>query len=46
VRVKCLEELRVYQQALDAADAVSAMVRREAFRRDLKLHDQLLAVGH
>jgi four helix bundle protein len=45
VRAKCLEELRIYQQALDAAHAVSAMVRRESFRRDLKLRGQLLDVS-
>jgi four helix bundle protein len=45
VRAKSLEDLRIYQQALDAAHAISAMVRRESFRRDLKLRDQLLEVS-
>ena len=38
---KCLEELQVYQKALDAADAVSAILKRPSFQRDHKLRDQL-----
>ena len=38
---KALEDLRIYQQALSAAAAVSAMVRRDSFRRDLELRGQL-----
>jgi hypothetical protein len=38
---KCVEELQVYQKALDAADAVSAILKRPCFQRDHKLRDQL-----
>jgi four helix bundle protein len=38
---KCVEELQVYQKALDAADAVSAILKRPAWHRDFKLRDQL-----
>ena len=38
---KCVEELQVYQKALDAADAVSAILKRPALQRDFKLRDQL-----
>jgi four helix bundle protein len=38
---KCVEELQVYQKALDAADAVSAILKRSAFQRDYKLREQL-----
>jgi four helix bundle protein len=38
---KCVEELQVYQKALDAADAVSAILKRPCFQKDPKLRDQL-----
>ena len=38
---KCVEELQVYQKALDAADAVSAILKRPCFQRDYKLREQL-----
>jgi four helix bundle protein len=38
---KCVEELQVYQKALTAADAVSAILKRPSFRTDPKLRDQL-----
>src|SRR5471030_2249011 len=38
---KCLEELQVYQKALDAADAVSALLKRPSLQRDNRLRDQL-----
>ncbi len=38
---KCVEELKVYQKALDAADAVSAILKRPCFQRDFKLREQL-----
>jgi four helix bundle protein len=38
---KCVEELQVYQKALDAADAVSAILKRACFQRDYKLREQL-----
>jgi four helix bundle protein len=41
MRAKCVEELQVYQKALTAADAVSAILKRPGFQRDGKLRDQL-----
>ena len=38
---KCVEELKVYQKALDAADEVSAILKRPCFQRDFKLREQL-----
>lgn len=38
---KCVEELQVYQKAITAADAVSALLKRVDFRTDPKLRDQL-----
>ena len=38
---KCVEELLVYQKALDAADAVSAILKRPGFQSDYKLRGQL-----
>ena len=38
---KCVEELQVYQKAIDAADAVSAILKRACFQRDFKLREQL-----
>ena len=38
---KCIEELQVYQKAVDAADAVSAILKRSCFQRDYKLREQL-----
>jgi four helix bundle protein len=41
MRAKCVEELQVYQKAMDAADAVSAILKRPCFHKDPKLRDQL-----
>ncbi len=41
VRAEKLEDLLVYQKALEGIDAVSPILARLADRRDLKLHDQL-----
>jgi four helix bundle protein len=41
VPAKCVEELQVFQKALDAAHAVSAILKRPAFQRDPRLRDQL-----
>jgi four helix bundle protein len=38
---RCLEELQVYQKALDAANAVAAILKRPCFQKDPKLRDQL-----
>ena len=38
---KCVEELAVYQKALAASTEVSTLLRRPAFRRDLRLRNQL-----
>jgi four helix bundle protein len=38
---KCVEELFVYQKALAASDAVSAIIKRPCFGKDLRLRDQL-----
>jgi len=38
---KCVEELLVYQRAIEAADEVSAILKRPCFQRDPKLRDQL-----
>ena len=38
---KSVEELQVYQKALDAADAISAILKRPCFQRDPRLRDQL-----
>ena len=39
--IKSLEDLQVYQQALEAADAVSAILDRSTFRRDPEMRKQL-----
>ncbi|PYQ93894.1 MAG: hypothetical protein DMF95_29810 [Acidobacteria bacterium] len=39
--IKSLEDLQVYQQALEAADAVSAILERPSVRRDPELRNQL-----
>jgi four helix bundle protein len=41
MRAKCVEELMVYQKALAAADAVSAILTRPGFQKDFKLRGQL-----
>ena len=41
MRAKGVEELLVYQKALDAADAVSAILKRPDLQRDFRLRDQL-----
>jgi four helix bundle protein len=38
---KCVEELQVYQKAIDACDVVSAILRREDFQKDPRLRNQL-----
>ena len=38
---KSVEELLVYQKALEAADAISATLRREASAKDLRLRGQI-----
>jgi four helix bundle protein len=38
---KSLEDLRVHQQALEAADIVAPILERPAFRRQPKLHGQI-----
>ena len=39
--IKSLEDLQVYQQALEAADAVSAILDRPSLRRDPEMRNQL-----
>jgi four helix bundle protein len=41
MRAKNLDDVLVYRKALDAADAISAMLARPAFSKDLELKDQL-----
>jgi len=41
VRAKNLKDVKVYCKALDAADVISAMLERPAFRKELDLKDQL-----
>jgi four helix bundle protein len=41
MHAKTLEELEIFERALAAADAVSAILQRDAFRRDSGLRDQL-----
>jgi four helix bundle protein len=41
MRARNLQELRVYLKALVAADAVSAVLKRQAISRDFDLKDQL-----
>jgi hypothetical protein len=41
MRAKCVEELIVYQKAVAAADAVSAILTRPGFQKDFKLRGQL-----
>ena len=41
MRAKSVEELHVYRKALVASDEISAILRRESFRRDRRLRDQL-----
>jgi 23S rRNA pseudouridine2605 synthase len=38
---KKLEELTVYQKAVEFSEAVIALLDRPAFRKDRKLHDQI-----
>ncbi len=38
---KSVDELQVYQKALKAADAVSAILKRPCFRQDPRLRDQM-----
>ena len=39
--IRAVEDLLVYQKALAAAHAISALIERAAFRRDFELRDQL-----
>lgn len=39
--IKSLEDLLVYQDALEGVDAVTALIRRDALRRDCVLRRQL-----
>jgi len=39
--IRSLDELLVYRKALDAANAVSAILARPSFAKDAKLRDQL-----
>ena len=41
--IRTLDELAVYQKALIAADAVSAIIDRPTFEKDRKLKEQLAA---
>jgi four helix bundle protein len=41
MRAACVEELQVYQKALEAADEVSEILERPCFQRDVRLRDQL-----
>jgi four helix bundle protein len=41
MKAKNLADLLVYRKAVDAADEVSALLRRPAFSRDFELKDQL-----
>jgi four helix bundle protein len=38
---KSVEELQVYQRSLEASAAVSAIIQRPSFNRDLRLREQL-----
>jgi four helix bundle protein len=41
MHAKSVDELQVYQKALVAADAVSAILKRPCFTRDPRLRDQM-----
>ncbi len=41
MKAKNLSDVLVYRKALEAADEVSALLKRPAFRKDLHLWDQL-----
>lgn len=43
--ITSLQDLQVFRKALDAADAVSAMLNRPAVARDFKLGSQLAAAS-
>jgi four helix bundle protein len=45
VIIKSLEDLQIYRDALEAAEAISALLRREEFRRDFNLRNQLAAAS-
>jgi four helix bundle protein len=45
MRAQSVEELLVYQKALDAAHAVSALLKRPCFEKDLRLRNQLGAAS-
>jgi len=41
IMAKCVEELLVYQKAVEASAEVSAIIQRDSFKRDPRLRDQL-----
>ena len=41
MKAKSVDELLVYQKALKAADAISAILKRDCFEKDRRLRDQL-----
>ena len=41
MRAKCVEDLVVYQKSLALADEISVLLKRDSFKRDFKLSDQL-----
>lgn len=41
MKAKNLDDVLVYRKAVEAADEVSAMLKRSAFRKDFELTDQL-----
>ena len=45
VIVKSVEELLIYQKSITAADAISALLQRPAFRKDWELSKQLRAAS-
>jgi four helix bundle protein len=38
---KCVEELEVYQKAMEASAEVSKIIQRQSFKHDLRLREQL-----
>ncbi len=38
---KCVEELLVFQKSLEASAEISAILRRESFKHDMRLREQL-----
>src|SRR5262245_8519342 len=46
MRARCIEDLLVFQKAVDAEIAVSALLKRESFQKDKRFHDDLGASSH